>query len=118
MCPALHRPNPGLFEQERVPCAAAEFTLDIVAGRLIRANAAGWQAWGLDPATVAPPIAIDSAMPALQRLREIVSGLGAASSSPELLTFWMARGVVRLACRVEMCSVAQGDVTVSVTDTA
>lgn len=100
MCPASHRPNFGLFDQERVPCPEPEFTVDTEAGVLLGANAGGWKAWGLDPATAAPPLSIDSAMPALQRLREIAGRLGAALAGPEVLTFWTARGVARLLCRV------------------
>jgi hypothetical protein len=111
MCPASDRPNFGLFDQERVPCAEPEFTVDTAAGLLLGANPSGWKAWGLDPATAAPPLAIDGAMPALQRLREIAGGRGAASSGPEALTFWTARGVVRLVCRVEVRGAAGVTVT-------
>ena len=100
MCPASNRPNFGLFDREQVPCEEPELTVDTVAGLLLGANPGGWAAWGLDPATAAPPFAIDGAMPALQRLREIAGGHGAISSGPEALTFWTARGVMRLVCRV------------------
>jgi signal transduction histidine kinase len=51
-------------------------------------------------------------MPALQRLREIAGGHGAISSGPEALTFWTARGVMRLVCRVTAHVAAAGIVTV------
>ena len=114
MCPASHSPNSGLLDQERVQCAEPAFVIDAGAGALLGANAGGWRAWGLEPATAAPPVAIDGAMPALQRLREIAGGRGGVSSGPEALTFWTARGVVRLICRVETSSAAGATVTVKV----
>ena len=116
MCPASHRPNSDLFNQDRVPCSEPEFTVDTGAGLLLGANPGGWKAWGLDPATASPPIAVDGAMPALQRLREIARGHGAASPDPELLTFWTARGIVRLVCRVVACGTAGVTVTVKALD--
>src|SRR5258708_6878703 len=99
MCPASHRPNRGLFDQERVACAAPAFTVDTAAGLVRGANAGGWRVWGVDPATAVAPLAIECAMPALQRLRDIVGSSVGASSPPEMLTFWPASGVVRLSCR-------------------
>ena len=51
-------------------------------------------------------------MPALQRLREIAAGNGAAVSSIEALTFWTARGAVRLLCRVATSGAGRVTVTV------
>src|SRR5215204_4027713 len=90
MCPASDRPNFGLFDQERVLRAEPEFTVDTAAGLLLGANPGGWAALGLDPATVVPPLAVDTAMPALQRLREIAGARGHTSAGPEALTFWTA----------------------------
>jgi hypothetical protein len=114
MRPASHSPNSGLLDQERVQCAEPAFVIDAGAGALLGANAGGWRAWGLEPATAAPPVAIDGAMPALQRLREIAGGRGGVSSGPEALTFWTAGGVVRLICRVETSSAAGATVMVKV----
>ena len=114
MCPASHSPNSGLLDQEWVQYAEPAFVVDAGAGALLDANAGGWRAWGLEPATARPPVAIDGAMPALQRLREIAGGRGGISSGPEALTFWTARGVVRLICRVETSSAAGATVTVKV----
>src|SRR5258706_13292917 len=100
MCPASDRPNLGLFDQERAPRAAPQYTVDAAAGLLLGANASGWKAWGLDPATAVPPLPIDGAMPALQRLREIAGGGGGVASGREAVTVWTARGVARLVCRV------------------
>jgi len=112
MCPAFHRPNPGLFDREPDSCAEPELTVDAVAGLLLAANSRGWAIWGLDAATVSPPVALDSAMPALLRLREIARKNTAAASAPEALTFWTARGVVRLVCRVAPDARAGAIVTV------
>ena len=40
-------------------CAEPAFMVDTDAGALLGANPAGWTAWGLDPATAAPPLALD-----------------------------------------------------------
>jgi anti-sigma regulatory factor (Ser/Thr protein kinase) len=117
MCPASHRPNSGLLDQERVPCPEPAFIIDVGAGALLGANAGGWRAWGVDPATAVPPLAVDCAMPALQRLREIAGAPGDVPAGPEALTFWTARGVVRLICRFEMRSAPGATVTVKVLDT-
>jgi signal transduction histidine kinase len=79
---------------------------DVVAGALVSANAAGWKAWGLDPGAVAPPIALDAAMPALQRLRQLAGGQGKDDYVLETLTFWTARGLVRLCGQVQAADAA------------
>src|SRR4249919_1611193 len=112
MHPASQRPTSGLLVEERVPCAgppAAEpaFIVDTDAGTLLGANPAGWAAWGLDPATATPPLALDGAMPALRRLREIAETPGPDAAQQEALTFWTSRGLLRLTCRVEVTK-AQG----------
>lgn len=80
------------------------FVIDAVAGAVIAANAAGRRAWGLDArghardqggdSRTATPI--DRAMPALRRLPALGRS-GAATT----LTFWTARGLLQLHCRVE-----------------
>src|SRR4051794_29756859 len=112
MCPASHHPNRGLFDQERIACAAPEFTVDAAAGLVLGANAGGWRIWGVDPATAAGPLAIEGAMPALQRLRDIAGSPIGAPSTPEMLTFWTARGVARLSCRIAACGGTRVAVTV------
>src|SRR5262245_17290120 len=77
MCPDPDHANRGLFSQERAACAGTDvpqFTFDAGAGRLIAANAAGWRAWGCEPPSVATPVVLDAAMPALERLREFLRG--------------------------------------------
>lgn len=110
MRPASQHLNSGLLVEKRAICAGPPareptFVVDTDASALLGANPAGWIAWGLDPATSALPLAIDGAMPALQRLREIVAE--PACRREEMLTFWTARGLVRLACRID-ASEAQG----------
>jgi two-component system cell cycle sensor histidine kinase PleC len=112
MRPASQRPTSGLLVEEPAPCAAATagepaFIVDTDAGTLVGANPAGWAAWGLDPATATPPLALDGAMPALRRLREIAETQTAGAAQQETLTFWTARGLLRLTCRVEVTK-AQG----------
>ena len=119
MHPASQRPTSGLLVEERVPCAgppAAEpaFIVDTDAGTLLGANPAGWTAWGLDPATAAPPLALDGAMPALRRLREIAETHAPGAAQQETLTFWTARGLLRLTCRVEATKVQGVAAAVSV----
>jgi two-component system, cell cycle sensor histidine kinase PleC len=91
----------GLPEQERDLRAVLAFEVDAAAGIILGANPAGWQAWGFDPASAAPPVVIDRAMPALQRLNAIAGGHGPERDQEEMLTFWTARGLLRLGCQVE-----------------
>ena len=98
---APRRPLSGLPVQEQDPCAAPAFEVDAAAGAILAANPAGWQAWGFDPAAVAPPVAIDRAMPALERLRAIPAEDEPRSHEIEALTFWTARGLLHLVCQVE-----------------
>ena len=95
------------------PAAEPAFIVDTDAGTLLGANPAGWAAWGLDPAAATPPLALDGAMPALRRLREIAETQASGAAQQETLTFWTARGLLRLTCRVEATKV-EGAVAVSV----
>ena len=79
MRPASQRSICDLLVEERAQGSGLRnslpaYIVDAEAGALLGANAAGWAAWGLDPATAAPPIALDGAMPALRRLREVEIG--------------------------------------------
>jgi two-component system cell cycle sensor histidine kinase PleC len=117
MRPASQRPTSGLLVEERPLCAdvlAAEptFVIDTDAGTLVGANPAGWTAWGFDPATATPPLALDRAMPALRRLREIAETQASGAAQQETLTFWAARGLLRLTCRVEATKVEGGSAAV------
>jgi two-component system, cell cycle sensor histidine kinase PleC len=76
--------------------AEASFLIDVDACTLLAANALGLQLWGIEERLL--PLAIDRAAPAMQSLRALAkTGVGGAAS--ETLTFWTARGVLRLACR-------------------
>jgi hypothetical protein len=104
MCPDFDRPLPGLFNQEQALCAGSEFpqfTIDTAAGILLAANPAGWTAWGRDAALGSSPLALDGAMPALQRLREMLRAGIAHPADGETLTFWTARGLMELSCSIE-----------------
>jgi two-component system, cell cycle sensor histidine kinase PleC len=90
------------------------FIIDAKAGALLGANASGWKVWGLDPATAAPPIALDRAMPALQRLLQIADHRGKNTLSHETLMFWTARGLARLVCRIDTRDASIIAVTVNV----
>ncbi|MGQ0457385.1 MAG: sensor histidine kinase [Hyphomicrobium sp.] len=64
------------------------FAIDVAACRIVAASPAARGALGIAP-RAALPIALDSAMPALQRLRTIA---GLASQSRETLAFWSFDG--------------------------
>jgi len=72
------------------------FLIDAAAGMLLDATAAGWQAWGIDPATATPPVPLDRAMPALQQLMRCAEG-----RFEGVLTFWTRRGIWAGPCRAE-----------------
>jgi two-component system, cell cycle sensor histidine kinase PleC len=104
MPPASPSSSCGLFLEEGTQGSGARlarpaFIIDAAAGALLDANSAGWSLWGLDPATASRPVALDRAMPALRRLREIAEAAPADRPEPEL-TLWTARGLVTVACRV------------------
>jgi two-component system, cell cycle sensor histidine kinase PleC len=84
------------LEEDADVGARPAFLIDAAAGAILAANGAGWAAWGLDGSSASPPVNIDRAMPALARIGEI-----AGTGRVEHLTFWSARGLLRLACRVE-----------------
>jgi len=81
--------------------AAPAFEVDAAAGLILGANETGWRAWGLDPAAVAVPLAVDRAMPAFARLGALAAGGEAELGQDEMLTFWTARGLLHTVCRVE-----------------
>lgn len=105
MCPDTDRPNRGLFAEERTACAGLDvpqFTIDVGAGSLVAANAAGWRAWGCDPRNPPSSVVLDAAMPALKRLRERLRGGVDVGPNAEALTFWTARGLLVLRCAAEV----------------
>jgi signal transduction histidine kinase len=81
------------------------FVIDVAAGTVVAANAAGRRVWGIDAVPgarhggtadhrVATPI--DRAMPALRRLPML-----GRSGDSATLTFWTARGLLALHCCVQ-----------------
>jgi anti-sigma regulatory factor (Ser/Thr protein kinase) len=78
---------------------APTFVCDARAGAVLSANRAGWQFWGGDGSSP-DPVAIDRAMPALDRLRALAEA-GLSARDLELnLTFWTARGIAQRNCFV------------------
>jgi two-component system cell cycle sensor histidine kinase PleC len=100
MCPPSESPFRTHSSWEGGQCAELVLVIDAKAALLLDANCEGWQAWGLDPQAVAPPLAVDSAMPALQRLRQLAAASGGLAE--EALTFWTARGALNLRCRIHV----------------
>lgn len=98
------RLRPGL--EDRDDGSPPVLVIDAGAGAIVDANAAAWSAWGVDAASVAPPVAIDRAMPALQRLVEIADACGDGGRN-EVLTFWSARGLLQLHCHVRQIGAGQ-----------
>jgi nitrogen-specific signal transduction histidine kinase len=93
-------PAEDLFGPDQLPHARPAFIIDISAGALVHANASGWSFWGRHKDQIAQPIGIDSAMPALRRLRRAVDGplLGRAQ---EILTFWTPLGAITRFCDIQ-----------------
>jgi signal transduction histidine kinase len=95
--PLLPDLETGALAQSRLPV----FVIDVAAGALLAANAAGREAWGLGAGDRCQ-VALDRAMPALDRLAQ------AAPIADATLTFWTARGSLRLRCRVQAIASAPG----------
>jgi hypothetical protein len=70
--------------------------LDAAADVLLDTTAAGWQAWGIDPAIAPPPLSLDRAMPALHELMR-----RGDTCHEGLLIFWTRRGILAAHCRAE-----------------
>ena len=77
---------------------AASLVIDVVASRIEAANSAARLVLGLSP-SVTLPAALDSAMPALQRLRQIAAGQ--PPTERETLTFWSKGRLATLTCTVK-----------------
>jgi hypothetical protein len=73
--------------------------IDVSANALLAANQAACRVLGLEPAARSMPLAMDAAMPALHRARQALAGPDGRGE--EMLTFWSARGIVQLPCRIE-----------------
>ena len=97
---APRRPLLGLPAQAMEKHAGPMFEIDAGAGLILNANAMGWLALGIDAGAVALPVAVDRAMPALERLRGIAAA-GDTNARQEVLTFWTGRGLLQLDCAIE-----------------
>lgn len=91
---ALQRTHPVDWMQ---PGGRAELIVDPVQGSLDAANAEAHRLLKL-PASVVFPLALDVAMPAVRRLREIEQGAEVATQ--ENLKFWCTGRLVRVSARV------------------
>ena len=83
--------------QTKVSEQAAYLVIDVTASRVESANAAGRLFLGLAPST-SLPVALDSIMPALQRLRHIAAG--EPPRDRETLTFWSNGRLATMICTV------------------
>jgi two-component system, cell cycle sensor histidine kinase PleC len=79
--------------------ASAAVLIDPVAAEILAANADGSTALGLFP-YAAFPIALDPAMPAIARLRQIAGAGRIGKSDLETLLFWSSRRLKRVKCTV------------------
>lgn len=97
----LTRLEDGAEEASALPV----FLIDVAAAALVAANAAAREAWGLPAGNGRAAVALDRAMPALHRLAQ-------GGRIRETLTFWTARGPLRLRCRIEQLAAEPGRVLV------
>lgn len=99
--PVASSSEPANHGQLQGSCAS--LIIDAAGGAILRANAAGWALWGLAgqcDLDNRAPVAIDRAMPALQRLSELAPRALPGLCWQERLTFWTKRGLVQRACLV------------------
>lgn len=98
--PASHaRPTGGQGALEAWSSDGHEpaIAIDAATAEIIAANALAYDLLGINP--IAPlPVVLDSAMPALTRLRELART--GASASSECLTFWSSGRLVRALCDI------------------
>lgn len=104
-CPDSGRLDQDFYEGGSEPA----FLVDIARSQLVAANASGLFHLGL-PSTVRLPLPMDSAMPALCRLRQSMAGRG-FTGGRDHLTFWIDGRLVTLACTVHAAT--GGDPTVA-----
>lgn len=73
--------------------------IDTEAAEILAANARGRSALGLFPYATFP-IALDPAMPAVARLRQIAAATNLGKGTPETLLFWNSGRLKRVKCKV------------------
>lgn len=79
---------------------AAAWLIDVTGGCILAANAAGGALLGIGPAGATPML--DAAMPALARLRTLVSVPRENAETSERLVFWTRNGVMSVRSRVRI----------------
>lgn len=95
--------------------SGAAFVIEPKAALVIAANAAGRDLFPTGEA--GRGVALDGAMPAVRRLREVLVADG-AMSGPLNLVFWTARGIRGLSCAIERMSGADGTMLLLVKEVA
>jgi signal transduction histidine kinase len=102
----LATPHPVHASHPKSPLwrAGLAFTLNARIAALLDANAGAQQLWAIDAHSVMP-FAVDAAMPAVQRLRQIANAAQPGVGLKETLTFWTGRGAVCLTCRLDPAQV-------------
>ena len=98
--------GPGPEDRDGGSAARPCFTIDAALGMIVEANAAALAALALDAVSTRPPVAMDSGMPALQRLKKLACTRQVGPT--ETLTFWTPRGVRQFHCRVRRAPAGEG----------
>jgi signal transduction histidine kinase len=88
--------RPGLDDRDGGSSGDSVLLIDAAAGTLLDATPAGWEAWGIDPAKVEPPVPLDRAMPILQHLMRCADG-----RFEGMATFWTWHGIMAVHCTAE-----------------
>ncbi len=107
---------PGLEDGKAGVLLRPSFTIDAAQGLIVEANPAAWTILGFDAAVIAPPVAVDSSMPAVRHLKQFASAR--QISAAENLTFWTPRGVRNLHCHVRRTLAGESLFAIRVLDDA
>jgi signal transduction histidine kinase len=81
--------------------AGLTFTINARTAAMLAADEAARELWAIAAGSNGLPAAIDGAMPAVQRLRQLAGDATELGGRREILTFWTPRGAVRLRCRLD-----------------
>ena len=90
---------PGPADQAAGARARPQFLVDAKLGLIVEANVEALEAWGLDQKSTPLPVAIDRAMPALQKLAGIAA---CRKGQSDVLGFWTARGLAQWRCNLRL----------------